>query len=114
MTVIATPASPTTPTITVTAFVTTIVETSGVSAATTGGIAGGIAGGFLLIGALAFIYITRGSRKQHAMDGVERGGGGGTGLVIGEPKAREEVRDTQIRYPDIDENIDSGRTQERM
>jgi hypothetical protein len=48
------------------------------------------------------------------MDGVERGGGGGTVPVIREPKAREEVRETQIRYPDIDENIDSGRTQERM
>ena len=105
--------SSTSPTITVTAFVTTTVQTSGVSAATTGGIAGGIAGGFLLLGALAFIYITRGTHRRGVASSGE-GGGGELSIFPQHAKPQEEVGQTQLRYPDYDENIESGRTREIM
>ncbi len=112
MTITAAPTSnPTAATVTVTAFVTTTVQTSGLSAATTGGIAGGIAGGFLLLGALAFVYMTRGSRDQTP---ANNGGGGETRQTVPvsqeEMKFQENVRQSQLRYPDFDHNIESGRT----
>jgi hypothetical protein len=112
VTVTATPtANPTAAAVAVTAFVTTTVQTSGVSPATTGGIAGGITGGFLLLGALVFVYMTRGSRNRSAANGGGGGGGGGGGIPVyqEEPKPRD-VRDSQLRYPDFDENLESGRT----
>ena len=88
MTITAAPTSnPTAATVTVTAFVTTTVQTSGLSAATTGGIAGGIAGGFLLLGALAFVYMTRGSRDQTP---ANNGGGGETRQTV--PVSQEEMK----------------------
>jgi len=109
----ATTTNPTAATVTVTAFVTKTVQTSGVSAATTGGIAGGIAGGFLLLGALTFVYMTRGSRNQ-TPGGGGGGGGGETRQAMPvsqeEPKFQENVRESQLRYPDFDQNIESGRT----
>jgi len=105
----ATTTNPTAATVTVTAFVTKTVQTSGVSAATTGG----IAGGFLLLGALTFVYMTRGSRNQ-TPGGGGGGGGGETRQAMPvsqeEPKFQENVRESQLRYPDFDQNIESGRT----
>lgn len=85
---------------------------SGVSAATTGGIAGRIAGGFLLLGALAFVYITRGSRNRTP---ANNGGGDGETreemrVSPREAKPQGHVRDSPLRYPDFDQNVDGGRT----
>jgi hypothetical protein len=104
-------ANPSAATATVTAFVTTAVQTSGISPATTGGIAGGIAGGFLLLGALLFVYITRGSRNRNVANGDSVVARGEMAPAFQEaPKPRGNVRDSQLIYPDFDENLESGRT----
>jgi hypothetical protein len=65
----------------------------------------------LLLGAFAFIYITRGTHRRGAAASGE--GGGGEGMVQ-HAKPQEEVRETPLRYPDYDENLEGGRTYESM
>ena len=87
------------------------METSGVSAATTGGIAGGIAGGFLLLGAVAFFFMTRGNRNRDPIDYNEGGRSREMVPAMQDPKQQAERRDSELRYPVFPENIDSGRIQ---
>jgi hypothetical protein len=54
-----TTAAPSTTTVTTTFTATPTESSNGVSPGAVGGIAGGIVGGFLILGALAFVYINR-------------------------------------------------------